>query len=411
MGDAGQMNHIASTFRLLALGLLLAGTLTACLSDSAAPTIDLNATPLPGTAIALPTAEARQTATPTMPEIPWLEALMESGPGELPPEGVFFLNGPNAWLVTEDLTVEQVTRQQRVRIVATKPGALSAAVLTTGSQGGRESEEIRIVDRDGNESEPIYGPEITGNPAGNPHVTLLRWSPDGDRLAIGREDGSIWLASPGSDAAQIDVEPGESDIEAIEWSPNKEALAILHRSDDGAGFLRVLHIVSEESVNIEPLGSIGPFSWLPDPSRFIVAEDREAGPNPHAGSIFTLDPGGTTRELLLSAGEFGPAIQIGRISASPDGSQLAFTIETPGPTGEFTFQTFYVMDLASGLRREHEVALGLSVADIWWFEGGLAWRAFDPGDGGDYTGVEPLVIEIGDLATGESTTIYRTEGS
>ena len=395
---------------LSTLGALSAVVLTACLSDSAAPTIDLNATPIPGTAIAQPTTDDLESASPTEPEISWLQSIQEPGPGERPSPGVFFLNGPNAWLISEELAVQQVTRQQRVRLVATKPGTMTAAILTTGSEGGREAEEIRIVDPDGNASEPIYGPEIIGDPAGNPRVALLRWSPGGERLAIIREDGSIWLASLETGATPIDIEPVSSGIEAIEWSPNGEAFALIQRSEDDAGFVRIIHVENEASFDIPPLVSFGRFSWLPDPSRILVSEDREAGPNPHAGSIFIVDPDGSARVLLSSAGEFGPAIRIGRLSTSLDGSQLAFTIETPDAAGEFAFQTLHVLDLASGLQRQFEVAPGLSVADIWWFGGGIAWRAFEPGNDDAYTGVEPFAIEIGSLTTGESTTLYRTEG-
>ncbi|CAN5558313.1 hypothetical protein BH23CHL2_BH23CHL2_28120 [soil metagenome] len=159
------------------------------------------------------------------------------------------------------------------------------------------------------------------------------------------------------------------------------------------------------------MGSFGDACWLPGQARLIVSEDRGGGQNPNAGSMFTIRPDGSDRELLISAGQFGPAVNIGQILSSPDGSQLAFTVETPNQNGEFQFRSLYVQDIASGVRRQIDVATGQEVSDLWWFEGGLAWRAVSIGQGPEYDGVEPFLIEVANLETGQTRLVYSSDAT
>jgi dipeptidyl aminopeptidase/acylaminoacyl peptidase len=394
------------------LAALLFNALAAgCLNDAVEPTIDLNATPLPGTAITLPTQAAQPTVTPTPAAPPWLPPLLEPGPPAAVSPALFFLNGPDAWLITNDLTARQVTQQRRVRAVATVPGAASAAVLLIDTAGGRESEEIRIIDADGNASEPLYGPEIVGDPAGNPRVTLLRWSPDGQRLAIVRADASVWLAAPGAGATPLALPTAVAGIEDLAWAPSGAALALFHRSPNNAGALRIAPLDASGELDVSPLGSFGAVCWPPARANLVVSEDRAAGENPNAGSLFALKADGSERELLMSAGEFGPAIRIGKMLSSPDGAQLAFTVETPDTSGDFQFQALYIHEFDTGLRRRLEVAPGYAVSELWWFEPGLVWRATRRTAGSGYSGVEPFVIELADLEGGDARRLYTSDGA
>ncbi|CAN5558394.1 hypothetical protein BH23CHL2_BH23CHL2_28130 [soil metagenome] len=236
------MNIFGPTIRILLAGFLASLVLTGCLSDSAEPTIDLDATVIPGTAIALPSATASPSPEPTPSSAPWLPALLEPGPPALVSPVLFFLNGPDAWLIDGELAVRQVTSQRRVRAVETVPGTATAAIALIGSEGGRESEEIRLVDAEGNESAPIYGPEIVADPGGNPRISLLAWSPDGRQLAIVRDDGSIWVTGPDRLAEPLSIEAAVRNIEQVRWSPAGDALLLLTRPDGGAGIIRIVPI-------------------------------------------------------------------------------------------------------------------------------------------------------------------------
>lgn len=399
------------TARILILLAFIGVSFTACLSDAAEPTIDLSSTPLPGTAIAVPTPSPSPTVEPTPSVAPWLLALLEPGPEGPQSPVAFFRDGPDLRVIEGDLSVQQVTEERRIREVATVPGTSSAAVVVIDSSGGRETEEIRIIDKDGDESEPIYGPEIVSAPAGNPGVASLAWAPNGETLAIVREDGSILLAGRDRETEPLPGVLDPQDILQISWSPASDALLILLRNDAGAGLVRIAPLESDGYFDILPLRSFGAAAWLPGSSRIVVVEDRAAGFNPNAGSLFTIQPDGTNRELLISAGEFGPAVQIGRILPSPDGSQLAFTVETPGVDGEMRFQSLRLLEIATGINRTIEIATGRSVTDLWWFEGRLGWRAVESDESGVYSGVEPFSIETFDVESGETALIYSSSGS
>lgn len=408
------MNPLFRKLGLYAAAGLLLLMFTGCLNDSAEPEIDLNATPPPDEAFTVPTSTAEPELTPTPPVPTWLPPLLEPGPPALVSAGIYFQNGPDAWLVGGDLAVRQVTERRRVRAVATIPGSMSASILLIETTGGREAEEIRIIDSEGEESEPIYGPEITGDPGGNPRVTLLQWSPDGQVLAIVRDDDSVLLARPGEGDTQLNIPEPTPNIEAIRWSPDGRALAILYRPQGNAGELRIVPIDASGLLDIAPERSFGTVDWLPASGNLVVSEDRGAGDNPNAGSLFTLEANGSNRELLISAGEFGPAVRIGEIKPSPDGSQLAFTIETPNESGEFRFQALFVHEIATGIRRELDISPGHAVSDLWWFEGGLAGRVLFTTEGasgsGAYSGIEAFAMLVFDRESGEGTLVYSSDG-
>ncbi len=402
------MKHAAARFRLLAATALLTLLLASCLSDSVEPTIDLDATPLPGEAITLPSPTPEPEATPTPPIPDWLPSLLRPGPTRLVSPVVVFLNGPDAWLIDGELAATELTDRQRVRAVATTPGAASAAVLFVDAAGGRESEEIRVIDAAGETNAPLYGPEITGDPGGNPGVALLAWSPDGQTLAIVRDDDSVLLARAGEEATPLEMPQPTPNIESIHWSPDSQALALLHRPQGNAGVIRIVPVNGAGFLDISPQVSFGILDWPPQSATLIVGEDRGAGLNPNAGSLFTISPSGDDRELLVSAGEFGPAIRIGKTLSSPDGALFAFTVETPTETGDFAFQSLNVLDLATGISRRIDVAPGYNVTELWWFDGGLMWRSIAAEDGPVYTGIEPFILEVADLETGAARRVFTS---
>lgn len=404
------MNDTPITRRRFLTGLLTSLTFTACLNDAAEPTIDLGATEIPDSSLVRSTATPTLVPEPTVSVAPWLPALLEPGPPGLVSPVFFFLNGPDVWLIDGELAARQVTQQRRVRAVATVPGSETAAIVLIGSQGGREAEEIRIIDTDGNESDPVYGPEIVADPAGNPRVAALSWSPDGQRLAILRDDGGVWIGGE-QFAEPLESEAPDGDVERVRWSPGGDALLLLLRPAGGPGGLRILPIESEGYIDIQPMLSISDACWLPERGRLVVTEERTDGGNPNAGSLFTIRPDGTERDLLVSAGEFGPAVNIGQLIPSPDGRLLALTIEAPNPSGEFRFRSLYLLELDAGVRRELRVTTGQVVNDLWWFAGMLAWRSTTGGDGQTYDGVEPFLIEVANLESGETLQIFSSDGA
>lgn len=397
----------ARAARILTLCVLATTLLAACLSDDdddpgAVATVD------PGQSIVVPTASPTPTVVPTPTTAEWINALLEPGPTAEAPDTIFFLNGPDVWVIDEDLSVGQVTRDRRVRLVTTAPDGERAAALVLTSSGGREAEELRIIGANGEESTPIYGPEIVTAPAGNPRVRQIAWSPDGTLVALGRSDGSVWLAGPEREPAELLPGNGQP-VERLAWAPSGSGLAVLERRPDGTGVVRVVALEDGGQVTIEPQSSFGDVGWLPGRALLVVTEDRAGGLTPAAGSLFTLRPDGGDRQLLLSAGEFGPIVGLSHLTPSPDGAMIAFAVNAPNREGLLEFQALWVLELESGARRQFPVASGQGVNDLWWIGDTLAWRATAAQPNDTYDGTEPFIIEVADFENSTSRLLFMAD--
>lgn len=397
----------ARAARILALWVVATTLLAACLSDDD-DGVEAVITVEPGEAIVVPTASPTPTVAPTPTSAEWIDALLEPGQPAAAPDSIFFLYGPDVWIIDDDLSLRQVTRERRARAVATAPDGERAAVLIMTAAAGREAEEVRIVGVNGEESVPIYGPEVVSDPGGNPRVRQLAWSPDGEQLAVVRDDGSVWLAGPERDPEEL--LPGEGlTIDRLVWAPSGNGLAMLTRRPDGTGIIQVVALEEGDQVTIEPQSSFGDVGWIPGDALIVATEDRAGGLTPAAGSLFTILPDGTDRQLLLSAGEFGPTVGISHLTPSPDGTMIAFVVNAPNLEGLLEFQALWVLELETGARRQFPVAAGQGVNELWWIGDTLAWRATAAQPNDIYDGAEPFVIEVADFENSTSRLIYTAD--
>ncbi len=412
MGEHGRkpmMKAPSTMAKYLIAVLLLIGIVPACFSDNDPEPTPVAEASIPGMAVIAPTASPPEIveATPTIAT--WVAGLVTAETDLPTPSSIFFLQGPDVWILNPDFSAEQVTHGSRVSHVATASLETRAAAVYLTSVGGRAAEEIRIIDQEGNESEPVFGPEITEAPAANARIRDLVWSPDGSTIAVVREDGSIWLAGEDRVATQLSEDEDGVVIERVAWAPGGSAIATLVRKNDESKMIRLIPL--DAGAPLEPGAgtSIADMTWLPGNPMIVYTEDNTAGWNPAAGSIFTILPDGTDRSLLVSAGEFGPVIAISHLTPSPDGSLLAFTVSTPNDEGEFQFEALYTLDVSTRVLREFPVTPWQGVSELWWFSGGLAWRATEVDSDMAYDGVEPFLIEIGEIETGETRLIHTGE--
>jgi hypothetical protein len=149
------------------------------------------------------------------------------------------------------------------------------------------------------------------------------------------------------------------------------------------------------------------FTWLPGRGR-IAWVDGSAGTTGAfgvPGSVFTMAPDGSSRELLVSAGRFAPAATVTLLSASPDGQKLAFTIALPDARGEPEFQSLWVLQLDSAEFSQAPVTAGYRVTDLWWLTTGLAWQAVD---GSARAGDERFQIGLFDPASATTSIIFQS---
>jgi hypothetical protein len=402
---------------------LLATLLSSCLNDSddnPTSTAEGASFPLASTPTVPVTAAA--TAEPTTALPTWFESIIAPGPLLTVPERVFFVNGPDLWSLEADGSVSQITRQLRVAAAAGAPDGTRAAVLVRTEIGTRSAEEIRLVTAQGDVGEPFYGPELSEGPGSSAPVETLVWRPDGLALALVHADGLVrWLPVDGESDLRAPTDLLNLDeivsIDEALWAPTGAGLVALARDDDGAGHLYAVSSNGERAMlgrDLEAVPSIGVFDWLPGRGRLVIVEDRAVGPNSLAGSIFSVAPDGSGRELLVSGGGFAPVVDVLRMQASPDGQWLAFTVYLPDAEGEPSFLSLWLLEIESGGLIEVAVPATFRVTDLWWSTAGLVWRGVDrdaPAPLGEerYGGSEPFVIAITTTDGGSSRVVFQSD--
>lgn len=370
-------------------------------------------------------AQAGSTATlsPTATSPAWFESLIAPGPLLSAPERIYFTNGPDLWALEGGTEARQVTRQLRLAAAAGAPDGSRAALVVRTEVGTRAAEEIRLVDSEGALSEPIYGPQITEGPGSEPPIEQLVWRGDGLALALVHADGRVrWLPVDGSAAAReaTDLLAQEEIVSVSEvvWAPTGNGLVVLGRDGAGAGKLYAVSLngdVAELGRDLAVSPSIGVFDWLPVRGRLVLVEDRRLGSNSLAGSIFSVAPDGTGKELLVSGGSFAPVVDVLRMQASPDGRWLAFCVYLPDAEGAPSFLSLWLLEIETGALIEVDTPDSARVTDLWWSAGGLVWRGVDraaaaPLGEQRYGGSEPFVLGVAVPEEGGGTrVIYQSD--
>jgi hypothetical protein len=312
-----------------------------------------------------------------------------------------------------------VTSDLRVGLVAQTPDGSRAAIVATREDAGDMVEEVRLVGADGAVSDVVLGPVPTGDGAG---ITALAWSWAGASLAVGMADGTLTLLD--AFGGQVAVAPGGGvasggPVTSIAWAPSGAGQAFLQQQADRTDLLVAPEGEPPQSAvdhTTDPPRSVSTFAWLPGRGRIAFVEEQRPGASPLAGSILTIAPDGSARELLVSAGQFAPAARVIALFASPDGRELAFTVAVPDTTGVLTFASLWVLTIDTGELRELPVEPGYRVAEVWWTTPGLVWRGVDmgepdAGDGMSYSGAEPFILGRFDPAAGVTTVIFPVPGA
>jgi dipeptidyl aminopeptidase/acylaminoacyl peptidase len=148
-------------------------------------------------------------------------------------------------------------------------------------------------------------------------AALLASEPESDALKALRKQGftqkvyeedwrpvQLWIQDLANDAAQPRLVPVEGSVQAVQWSPAGDRLALLvaprQLTDDTLVFTRVRIVSPEGRVlgTVDNPGKIGGLSWSPDGEHlaFISAEDAQ---DAQQGRLFVVGKnGGAWRDLL-----------------------------------------------------------------------------------------------------------------
>ncbi len=412
------MHILLHNARRLAFAALVVALLAGCRGDAERPT----ATPAPPTATPLAPAATPTpavTATPTVSAA--MNALLAPGPTMPNIEQFFFLNGDDLWQAQSDGRVVHVTRDLAIGPWAMVPDGTRAIAVLYGEANGVETEEIRIIRGDGILSVPLYGPAPTSGADAAAKVIALDWSWDQTKLAVAFDDGAIGVLPVPEDEGQYPVAvervvpsgsvPARG---AVSWSPGGNGVAFV-TAEGSQGRLVVVPLGADASDVVADV-PVWSFAWLPGRGRLAFVQQAAVGGRDVPGSIFTVAADGTSRELLLSAGQFAPAAAVMSLHPSPDGRSLAFTVYAPGDGGELVFQSLWTLTIDGAELARLPVATGYRVTDVWWTAQGLSWRAVSLGapageDPTVYTREGAFVVQRFDEAAGTATTIFSAASS
>ena len=106
------------------------------------------------------------------------------------------------------------------------------------------------------------GNKIRELPSNNGESVRADWSPDGARIAVGYEDGTvkIWDAATGIEETKLSASNGIR-VYQVTWSPDGKRIA----SVDGSGLVKVWDLASGEAVmNFQTPGLATSVDWSPD---------------------------------------------------------------------------------------------------------------------------------------------------
>lgn len=410
--------------RLIGTASLLALLLVGCSGDAGVGGSNDRFTELPtvpaGSGTPAPPTPTPDTSTP-VPE--FVTQLLDPGPTLDAPERVFFRNGRDLWSLAGD-EVSPTLEDTRFGPYATSPHGQRVAVVVLKEVDSHPGEAVYVTTDGEALGDPILPPRIISGPGAEPSITRLVWSRDATMLGIVSDNAQVEIVriatqngGPPFVAAEISLPDEVTSIDRLDWSSTSQGIAILGRSDDGHGTLWVASFSGEvyqiASATLNGQRSISDIAWLPGRGRIAFVEERGALAPSVGGSMFSVAPDGSGRELLVSTGNFAPAAEIDELSASPGSRFIAFTVDIPGPEGEPTFHSAWLVNIDSGELIRVPVNAEFRVTDLWWTTSGLVWRGVHRDaevveEISDYVGFEPFLIGRFSPDTGESQAIFQS---
>lgn len=352
------------------------------------------------------------TIVPTPTLQPEITALLQPAPVAELPASLFFTSGDVLWSLTPGHDPIAVLDTDQIGPWAQTVDATRAAVTIYSAGGGSSSEAIVLVDPNGGQSAPIWGPVMQPGSPGNPRIIEVRWSWYGDVLLLLREDRTVLALDPNRDA---DEQPRTGPLLTLPSGATN-----LRSLPSGAGWSYLL----DGHLHVQPAGSgqlpaevpfssdIQTYSWLPGTAR-VLGVPASAGASGPRGSILTADARGLAIDLLLSAGQFGPSAQVALLAPAPDGERLAFAVVAADERGRVRFASLWSLHLTSGRLQQLRVESGYRVTDLWWTAEGIVWRGVDRAAAalqGEmvYAGIEPFVLGLANPMTGASTIVVQS---
>ena len=366
---------------IVAVGLLITTTLTACTDDVAGPQFASDPrpsrVPTESNIVALPSP--RPAATPVAVATPASIGDLLSARGA--PSATFTATGTTVWAIPVNGDGEKIFEApagSRVLAIDAGPSARQVAVLVA-SHDASDQAELLLLDRTGRLAKRIIGfgrEQATPVRSALPGVNVVDWSPQGDRILVEFADGSLFdVRTVGEGAPQRLHIPVDADrILEPAWSPTGETIAFISASRDSTSrALRLYQPADGKISEIVPSANgrfVVDFVWMPDGVSLLFTEGGELAGAVSGIDLWRIDEDGKNRSLMVSAGTVAPVARIATMRPSPDGRSVAYAALVPGQDRP-RVDSVWVRDIASGVGFRIEMPSVDAVQDVWWTEQGL----------------------------------------
>jgi hypothetical protein len=367
-----------------------------------------------------PSPTPTEDTTPPIPE--FVSRLLSPGPTLDAAERIFFRNGRDLWAIAGDEVGAALEEGTRFGPYDTSPHGQRAAVVLISDVDSRPAEVVHVI-ANGVLGPPLTEPRFTSGANAASPIRALAWSRDATRIGIVYDEPTIAIleiarpdGGPPQIASEIRLPDEYRRIQRIDWSTTENGLAILAETPSGTGSLWLASLNGElfevGAASLDGSRSLADAAWLPGRGRIAVIEERTETAPAIGGSMFSIAPDGSGRELLVSSGNFAPAAEIVKLAASPGGGFIAFSVNVPGSQGEDTFHSAWLMNLDSAELVRVPVNMGFRVTDLWWTTEGLLWRGVHRNAPvvdsiSTYAGSEPFIIGRFNPETGESRSMLQ----
>ena len=217
-----------------------------------------------------------------------------------------------------------------------EPTGTIAIAVGSITDGGGEAFDIRTHDVTGTSADEQL---LTASPD-----ALVRWSPDGTRLAHTDGDGSIVVANAdGSDPRAYPTTPYR--LTAWTWAPDGTRIAFVSLAPQlGSGDVSILDLASGGVTPVRGLaGNWGSLDWSPDGTTFALSGAPADGTGAQPSRMNGLWLAGVDGSGLTQIVEDATAVYP---RWSPDGTQIAFAMVPQ--TAQETYLTDIVVANADG---------------------------------------------------------------
>ncbi len=296
---------------------------------------------------------------------------------------IYFTRGGDLWQIPVDSgSPAPVLAGHSILAFAPSPGGDQVAVIYLS--GNSDQEHLANFSADGTSmiDVTLSIPSDDQTSRGG-DIQSIAWSPDGNRVAVARQDGSISAVTRSGTMSEV-LKPDKQHFPgALSVSPDGRTLLYLDPSLPGratslytipisGGVAR--RVVDGSQANHPVLAA----SWLPNSNRIAYIQAVASSPS-GTGDVFTVDSASVRSELAVASAQFAPVAGIGDVAFSDDGRWVAFTLYLPDDSGS-SFQGLWLMNLETRVTQQVPIEAGQAVTDLWWGQGTLLYRTIKTDD-------------------------------